>query len=191
MQFFALFYTIPDSFRLQGEVEKARNAQTRLEIARFDLEKQVLELRKTTETRQISSATAEALIRDLATIPKGTIEILAFDKDPEAIYFGESLKTALVQAGCVVKLTPKSIYNLSILPSIAERQPDLVFCVKERESPPIHARVILNRLKSDGIDADGWPHNESFARGHLEILVCPKPRKPKLDEQLSNKRIEQ
>jgi len=182
MQFIALVYTIPDALRLQMEVAQAREGLMRAEVARLELEKQVLELVKATRARTISRQTADALSRDLINTPTGQIEILAFDKDPEAIAFGLSLKRALVEAGCTVSFSAKSIFNLDIIPRIAEVGPDLVFCVKEPSSPPLYARTILRRLQSAGMKADGWPYNDSFATNHLQIWVCPKARTGPSDE---------
>lgn len=183
MQFIALAYTIPDALLLQKDVTEARVGLKNAEIARLELEKQVLELVETTKTRTIRRQTADELARDLIDTPTGQIEILAFDKDAEAIAFGLSLKRALVAAGCSVSFSAKSIFNLDIIPSIAEIGPDLVFCVKEPSSPPLYARAILGRLKSAGIKADGWPYNDSFTKDHLQIWVCPRAKIDRLDEQ--------
>lgn len=183
MQFIALAYTIPDALRLQKEVTQAKEGLQRAEVARLELEKQVLELVKATKARTISRQIVDKLSRDLIGVPTGQIEILAFDKDPEAIAFGLSLKRALVEAGCTASFSPKSIFNLDIIPSIAELGPDLVFCVKEPSSPPMYARIILSRLQSFGVKADGWPYNDSFTKDHLQIWVCPKAKTALMDEQ--------
>jgi len=185
MQFIALVYTIPDALRLQREVTAARQKLETAEIARLELEKQVLMLVENTKTRTISRETAQDLARDLADIPSGHIDILAFDKDPEAIAFGLSLKKALIDAGCSASFSPKSILNfdsVDIVPSIPEAGLDLLFVVKNAASPPLYARKILGRLKSARFKADGWPHNESFAIDQLQIVVCPKANTHPMDE---------
>jgi hypothetical protein len=160
--------------RSAEQAEKAKLEREKAEAGRLELEKQVLTLVEKTKTRNISKKAKDALVHDLAGIPKGSVEIVMFDKDPGSIAFGNDIKKALIGAGCSVAFSPKSIFNLDIIPGIVESGTDLVFCVKNALSPPAFARVILARLKLDGIKADGWPYNDGLVSDSLQIWVCPK-----------------
>jgi hypothetical protein len=160
------------------ELEKAKIELKKAEIGRLELEKQVLALVEKTKARTISKTVKEALIFNLNAVPKGSIDIVMFDKDPESIAFGIEIKKALIDAGCSVSFSPRSIFNLDIIPGIVESGDDLVFCVKDASSPPLYSRIILGCLKNDGIKASGWPYNDTLAADSMQIWVCPKAVHP-------------
>ena len=202
MEFFALAHAIPEAIRLEKQVEDIRADNSKLftigekakesvaqaveaaetakaerekaETGRLELEKQVLALVSKTQTRTINKKTKDALVTNLAGVPKGGIEIVMFDKDPESVAFGLALKRALIGAGFSVTFSPRSIFNLDIIPGIVERGDDLVFCVNNPENPPPYSIQMLQCLKVGGIKANGWPYNKSFSNDFLQIWVCPK-----------------
>lgn len=160
------------------ELEKAKTEREKAEAGRLELEKQVLALVKKTKVRTISKNAKDALNRILVGVPKGHIDIIMFDKDPESIAFGIELKGALIDADCSVSFSPKSIFNLDIIPSIVESGYDLVFCVKDDSSPPLYSRLILGCLKNDNLKAGGWPYNKTLLDNDMQIWICPKAVHP-------------
>jgi hypothetical protein len=157
------------------ELEKAKTELEKAEAGRLELEKQVLALVEKTKTRSISHNGKSSLMASLGEMPKGHIEIIVFDKDPESIAFGMSIKRALTDAGCNVSFSPRGIFRVAeMFPQVIDLRPDLLFCVKDTSAVPAYALKIFNCLRGDGINVEGGVYNSDISADSLQLWVCTK-----------------
>ena len=158
--------------------EKAKTEREKAESGRLELEKQILELEARTSSRTISQKTRETLAFDLNGVTKGAVEIIMSDNDAECMTFGLEIKKVLLAAGFTkVLYSPRDIFRaIEMFPATANSGIDLMFCVKNHLPPaPLDAERTLLAFREGGINADGWPYNDSLGTNDFQIWVLPKP----------------
>jgi hypothetical protein len=113
-------------------------------------------------------------------VPKGNVEIIMSDKDAECMAFGLEIKKSLIDSGFPnVDFSPREIFRaVEMFPKLATSGTDLLFCVKNSSSPPLCSVLTLLCFKSDKINAEGWPYNDSLGTNDFQIWVLPKPAHP-------------
>lgn len=155
---------------------KAETELQKAEAGRLELEKQVLALVKKTNVRNISPETKTNLALQLKGVPKGNVEIVMSDKDPECMAFGLDIKKVLVGAGFEnVAFSPRDIFRAGeLFPEAAVAGTDLIFCVKDVNSPPLCSKLTWLCFRS-GVHAEICAYNETLKDNDFQIFVLPKP----------------
>jgi len=138
------------------------------------------ELEAKLKPRNISPQARTNLALQLNRVPKGNVEIIMSDRDPECMAFGLEIKKTLVAAGFPsVNFSPRDVFRAAeMFPELASSGTDLLFCVKNDSSPPLCSVLTLLCFRNDRINADGWPYNDSLGTNDFQIWVLPKPVHP-------------
>jgi hypothetical protein len=143
----------------------------------LELQKQVLALVEKTKVRTVSQTARTNLGLLLNGVPKGSVEIIMSDKDAECMAFGLEIKKTLVAAGFPkVVFSPREIFRaMELAPELASSRVDLVFCVKNAQTPPRCSELVFDCFSGDGILTFGGPYNELLSTNDFQIWILPKP----------------